>query len=256
MKSLFSIAILFTSLYSAGQYKSVADSLAQIPLNEMIVAFQDIDSLNLSPNEAKELQYKKIKSVIVANPKNRYSPQFITWGKYFSPLQIDTLYNLLDSNYQADAKDFIKRLKIRSSIMPESVFPSMILIDTLNQAFEISSLKGKIVFIDIWSSDCHPCRQEIPRLIKLYEKYKDKGFTVIAVSLDEDKAKWLKAIEIDQQPWQQFCELKPWVNNSLFRKWGIDFMPYNFLIDKDGKLIDKEITIAFLEKKINQLLKD
>jgi len=256
MKFIFSFAILFISLFSAGQYKSVADSLADIPLNEMIVAFKQIDSLNLSPNETKELQYKKIKSVITANPKNRYSPQFITWGKYFDQLQIDTLFSLLDSSYQTNAKDFMKRLKIRSSIIPGSIFPSMILTDTLNLAFDISSLKGNIVFIDIWSSDCRPCREEIPQLKKLYEKYKDKGFTVIAISLDEDKTKWLKAVEKDQQPWQQFCELKPWVNNSLFRKWGIDFMPYNFLIDKDGKLIDKEITIAFLEKKITQLLKD
>jgi Thiol-disulfide isomerase and thioredoxins len=256
MKFHLSFAILLISLNSAGQYKSVVDSLADIPLNDMIVAFKEIDSLNLSPNETKELQYKKIKSVISDNPKNRYSLQFITWGKYLDPLQIDTLYSLLDSSYQISGKDFIKRLKIRSSIMPGSLFPSMILTDTLNQAFDISSLKGKIVFIDIWSSSCRPCREEIPQLIKLYEKYKDKGFTVIAISLDEDKTKWLKAIEKDQQPWQQFCELKPWVNNSLLRKWGIDFMPYNFLIDKDGKLIDKEITITSLEKKISPLLKD
>jgi thiol-disulfide isomerase/thioredoxin len=119
-------------------------------------------------------------------------------------------------------------------------------------AFPFKSNNAKVC----WSDNCHPCREEIPHLIKLYEKYKGKGFTVIAISLDANKTEWLKAIEKDQQPWQQFCELKPWVNNSMLRKWGIDFMPYNFLIDRDGKLIDKEITITSLEKKISQLLKD
>ena len=256
MKKLCLHLTLLISLFSSSQNASVKDSLHDIPFIEMSANFMRIDSLNLSLLEKAGLQYEKIKLFITANPKNNYSPQFITWGKYFDAFQLDTLYSLLDSSYKANAQVFIKRLKIRSSLLPGTLFPSMVLTDTLNQAFDISSLKGKIVFIDIWASNCRPCREEMPQLIKLYEKYKDKGFTIIAISLDDDKTKWLNAVQKDQQPWQQFCELKAWRNNLLFRNWGIDFMPYNFLIDKEGKLVDKEITPATLEKNLRLLIKE
>jgi thiol-disulfide isomerase/thioredoxin len=256
MKKLCLPLTLLISLFSSGQYASVKDSLDNVPFIEMSANFMRIDSLNLSLLEKAVLQYEKIKLFIKANPKNNYSPQFITWGKYFDAPQLDTLYNLLDSSYKVNGQDFIKRLKIRSSLLPGTLFPSMSLTDTLNRQFAISGLRGKIVFIDIWASTCRPCREEMPQLIKLYEKYKDKGFTVISISLDDDKIKWLNAIQKDQQPWQQFGELTAWRNNWLFRNWGIDFMPYNFLIDKEGKLVDKEITPIILEKNLRLLIKE
>jgi len=130
----------------------------------------------------------------------------------------------------------------------------MILTDTTNQLLDISSLKGKIVFLNVWASWCVPCRAEIPELIRLYEKYKNKGFIIIGISLDDDKTKWLKAIAKDVQPWNQYCELKTWRNNSMLNKWGITGIPYNFLIDRQGKLNDKEINIDLLEEKIKELL--
>ena len=256
MKKLCLHLALLISLFSSGQYASIKDSLDDVPFIEMSANFRRIDSLNLSLLEKAALQYEKIKLFIKANPKNNYSPQFISWGKYFDALQIDTLYSLLDSSYKTNGQDFIKRLKIRSAVVPGSLFPSMILTDTLNRQFAVSGLRGKIVFINIWASTCRPCREEMPQLIKLYEEYKNKGFIVIAISLDDDKTKWLNAIQKDQQPWQQFCELKAWGKNWLFRSWGIDFMPYNFLIDKEGKLVDKEITPATLEKNLRLLLKE
>ena len=254
MKFLFSFITTLLSLCSTCQNTSLADSLKDIPLNEMRAYFKEIYSLNLSTNETTELQYQKIKSFIKANPKNIYSPQFISWGKYFDPLKIDTLFSLLDHSYQQGMKEVIRLQKLRSTLTQGISFPELILTDTLNHRFDISSLKGKIVFIDVWASWCHPCREEMPQLIKLYEKYKDKGFVVIAISLDDDKTKWLNAIAKDLQPWPQFCEFKIWQNSSMLNKWGINGIPYNFLIDKQGKLNDKEITIDSLEDKIRQLL--
>ncbi len=254
MKFFVLFITILISFNSRGQNTSLSDSLRDIPLNKMVAFFKTVESQNLSLKEKVDLQYEKIKSFIKNNPKNPYSSRFISWGKYFDSAKIDSLDALLDVSLQNQIKESVKYQKIRSTLVPGMTFPNIVPADTLNQLFNISSLKGKIVFIDIWASWCNPCREEMPQLIKLYEQYKDRGFIVIAISLDDDKAKWLSAITKDQQPWQQFCEFKIWQNSTMLNKWGITGIPYNFLIDKEGRLTDKEIDFDFLEKKIQQLL--
>ena len=248
------MAALISSLCSRAQSNTPPDSVNDIPLYEMLAFFKQLDSLKLPVDQKTFLQYEKIKWFIKNNPRNRYSTQFISWGKYFNTQKIDTLYNLLDSPVQSGVLESIKYQKMRSVLTPGVFFPEMILTDTTNQLLDISSLKGKIVFLNVWASWCVPCRAEIPELIRLYEKYKNKGFIIIGISLDDDKTKWLKAIAKDVQPWNQYCELKTWRNNSMLNKWGITGIPYNFLIDRQGKLNDKEINIDLLEEKIKELL--
>jgi thiol-disulfide isomerase/thioredoxin len=254
MKILVLFITSVISFSGIGQNTSLSDSLKDIPLNKMVAFFKHLEWQNLSPKEMSDLQFAEIKSFIKNNPKNPYSAQFISWGKYFDSSKIDTLYSLLDISLQPQIKESIKYQKIRSALLPGMVFPALVLTDSLSQPFDISSLRGKIVFIDVWASWCLPCREEMPRLIQLFEQYKDSGFIVIAISLDDDKAKWLNAVTKDQQPWQQFSELKTWRNNSILNKWGVTGIPYNFLIDKKGNLIDKGIDLEFLEKKLRQLL--
>ena len=254
MKFLFLIILILSIFNSSGQTKFSSDSLRDIPIKEMIFSFKNIDTLNVSEFEKSELQYEKIKSFISTNPTNLYSAQFISWGKNFDSLRIDTLYNLLDSSLQKRVNESIKQQKLRSTFIVGNVFPKLSLADTLNQIINITDLKGKIIFIDVWASWCGPCRQEMPHLIKLHEKYKDEGFVIIAISLDNDKEKWLTAVKKDLQPWVQFCELKNWRDNSMLKKWGISGVPYNFLIDREGKLNDKEINLESLEAKIKRLL--
>jgi len=251
MKRLISFTVLLISICVSAQRFS--DSLDEASFDEMAAYFIKLDSSKLSLNVRTDLQFQKVRSFLTAHPEKSWAPLLISWGRYFDSLKIDTLYNLLDSSVRERMKENIKHQKIRSLITQGMTFPEMILTDALDQPFSISSLKGKIVFIDIWSSTCKPCREEMPDLIKLYEKYKDKGFVVIGISLDDDKTKWINAIKKDQQPWQQFCELKPWPNTYMFKKWGITWMPYNFLIGRDGKLVDKEIPIRYLEEMILSL---
>ena len=125
--------------------------------------------------------------------------------------------------------------------------------DTGGKKFKLDTLKGKVVFIDCWFPACPPCRAEMPKLISLYEKYKDKGFVVITISLDEHKEKWLKAIHDDSLPWIHFCDLVDIEKNILSKKWGIVSIPYNFLIDKNGILVDKEISLDKLERELFKL---
>ncbi len=102
---------------------------------------------------------------------------------------------------------------------------------------ELSDLKGKVVLIDFWASWCGPCRRENPAVVALYKKYKDDGFTILSVSLDKDKAKWIAAIEKDGLVWpNHVSDLKFW-QAKVARLYGVNSIPYTVLLDKDGNII-------------------
>ena len=118
----------------------------------------------------------------------------------------------------------------------------------------LSSLKGKLVLIDFWASWCGPCRKEMPNVVKIYSKFKNKGFEIYGVSLDQDKEKWMEAITKDGINWPQVSDLKYW-DNVAARIYNVQGIPYTVLIDKDGKIIAKNLRGQELEKKIAEVLK-
>ena len=131
--------------------------------------------------------------------------------------------------------------------------PEIKLQDTKGVFFSLSSLKGKIVLIDFWASWCKPCRAENPNVVKVYEKYKSKGFEILGVSLDKDRDAWLKAIEEDKLAWKQVSDLALW-NSIVVQLYNITGIPYTVLVDKDGKIIAKNLRGEELENKLEELL--
>ncbi len=118
---------------------------------------------------------------------------------------------------------------------------------------KLSDLKGKVVLIDFWASWCGPCRKENPNVVKLYQKYADKGFTILSVSLDKDKNAWLEAIKRDNLTWpNHVSDLKAWSNDAA-QQYKVTGIPFTVLVDKDGKIIQKNLRGADLENALKSI---
>lgn len=132
--------------------------------------------------------------------------------------------------------------------------PEIVLNDRNGKPLALSSLRGKVVLIDFWASWCMPCRGENPNVVRVYDKYKDKGFTVYSVSLDENRDAWLKAIDDDNLKWpNHVSDLKGW-NSAPVTAYDVTGIPATFLLDKDGNIIAKNLRGPQLEEKLKEVL--
>lgn len=158
--------------------------------------------------------------------------------------------NLPDLQY---TKALIKRLEPLKTLAVGKAAPNITLPSPEGQPLSLSSLKGKYVLIDFWASWCGPCRQENPNVVRMYNQYKDKGFEIFGVSLDESKEKWLGAIQKDQLTWQHVSDLKGW-QSAAAQLYNIQAIPQTVLLDKEGKIIARNLRGPALEAKVAELL--
>jgi peroxiredoxin len=151
----------------------------------------------------------------------------------------------------------IERYQIESSA-PKStdigaMAPDLAFENPDGKIYKLSDLRGKVVLLDFWAAWCRPCRQENPNVVRTYQKYHEKGFEVYSVSLDRDKASWVKAIEADGLVWPYHVSDLGFWNSKAAKIYGVSSIPATFLIDKDGRIVAKNLRGAALENALKEL---
>lgn len=158
---------------------------------------------------------------------------------------------LANSPYVKDLDGIIKQLE---NVQIGKIAPDFTLPDTEGKSVSLRDFRGKYVLLDFWASWCPPCRRENPNVVKAFNNYKDKNFTIIGISLDRDKKKWLKGIEDDKLTWTHLSDLKYW-DSEIPALYGVRGIPANVLLDPDGVIVAKNITGEELHEKLAELIK-
>ena len=190
-----------------------------------------------------------------SSPINVYVvSQYAGWD--INPEEVDPVYNALPAtskNYPS-AKLLSEKIETARKTGVGRYAMDFTQNDTLGKPVSLSSFKGKYVLIDFWASWCGPCRAENPNVVKAFNKYKDKGFHVLGISLDQPNAKdkWIKAIHDDQLTWTHVSDLQYW-KNAVAIQYGIQAIPQNFLLDPEGKIIGKNLRGEELQSKLDAL---
>jgi len=159
--------------------------------------------------------------------------------------------NALMSRYAQGVKQVIANAKIGAVGTSAIDFTQK---DTTGKNVSLSQFKGKYVLIDFWASWCRPCRIENPNVVAAYHQFKSKNFTILSVSLDQEKENWLKAIKMDRLEWTHVSDLQFW-GNAAAKLYHVESIPQNFLVDPNGIIIAKNLRGEELAAKLKEILK-
>jgi peroxiredoxin len=250
------------------QFNSFQERVAA--LNEELMPFAEAPDFEQKRAEAQEKyktyeasQKKYVKGFIDGN-KNGVVPVFASLyaANFISPeSDFDWFFSLLNrfkeenpsSKYTAWFTKFVEPYTNLTALQPGKMAPDFKLPTPDGDTIALSDYRGKYVLVDFWASWCGPCRQENPNVVRMYNRFKGKNFEILGVSLDKERAGWVKAIADDQLTWKQVSDLKFW-DSIVTGLYAIQSIPATLLVDPDGKIIARNLRGPELEEKIASLL--
>lgn len=218
-----------------------------------------MDGFMAKYNPAQKEQTELLKTFVKTHPDSYMSVTNLTALVGYNPEYSEAapVFNALSERVRntTAGKKYAERMEKWKATGIGQMAPEFAQADTAGKLVSLSSFKGKYLLIDFWASWCGPCRAENPNVVKAFNKYKDKNFTILGVSLDQPgaKDKWIEAIKKDGLNWTQVSDLKFW-DNEVSAAYGIQAIPQNYLIDPTGKIVGKNLRGKDLEDKLESLL--
>jgi peroxiredoxin len=239
-------------IYEAMTAKMKAASPAQ---RESAEYKQEMEAMDKKADELTEPINKKF---VKTYPKSVISLDVLRSLAYGADYaEIAPLYASLSPSLKESesGKKFGEQLAKMKNVALGATAPDFAMADTSGKVVKLSSFRGRYLLVDLWASWCGPCRQENPNVVRTFNKYKDRNFTVLGVSLDrpDAKDKWIKAIKDDGLTWTHVSDLKFW-NNEVAQMYGVQAIPQNFLLDPNGKVIAKNLRGDALDAKLAEVL--
>ena len=217
-----------------------------------------IDNPNIQ-QQMQQLEMQRVQylgNLCWRQPDNYAAAALLEYMSYeMAPVLYDTVFNTLHREYPKDRyiQSHYEELRTMRMLAVGVEAPDFTLPDTNGVIVSLKDLRGKVVVVDFWASWCRPCRMENPNMVKLYQKYHEKGLEILGVSLDGDRESWMKAIHQDGLYWTQVSDLKRW-NCAAARQYNVTGIPFTLLLDKEGKIVAKGLRGDDLLKKVEALL--
>ena len=242
--------------------KQTKPLLAQFDSIQMLAMTGKIDNEEVQQLATRiQQEYERVNLDFIKNNPSSYVSALLSYEylRQKPQLTVDEKKNLLtnlDKKIQESffGKKMEELINTDESTAVGKKAPAFALPNTAGKNISLESFQGKYVLIDFWASWCGPCRAENPNVVAAYNKYKNKKFTILGVSLDENKKQWEAAIEKDKLNWTQISDLKGW-NSSVVSLYNIKSIPSNVLLDPNGKIIAKDLRGVELENQLGNLLK-
>lgn len=248
--------------YFVNQYGAQAD-LSDKDYNGMPMVFDSYRNFSQMLAKTKVLKDEELQRALQARlskaPKDSDTYRLVLGGmvsglkaansSLFIPFAQKYIEEYEDSSVAENLKAQIKNAQ---SFVIGAEAPNFAMNDVEGNEVNLTDFRGKVLLVDFWASWCGPCRKENPHVKKLYEKYADKGFEVLGVSLDKTKDRWVQAIKKDGLTWKQVSDLKGWGNEAA-KMYSVRSIPHTVLLDEEGRILARNLRGADLDQRLKTI---